>query len=417
MSAGRGGRRYYSGVRASVTPSGSGGRRACRWLAALVAAVWPATAGAQSTGAAASLLAGGTMDVRWATAPEIALSTPPAFDQETAYLTTRDGAVLAIALDTGAVQWRAEAAATFTPAVGGGLVFVTTAGGVRALAASTGRVVWEKALPGRIAAPPYWDTGWLVLSFEGGDLAAFRAADGALIWRVPLGAVAHVPPVPGLDNLYLGLADGRVVALALADGRLVWTQTFDGPASGLTALDEQVLVGTVRGAVASLHLTTGEARWRFRTGAAVVAAPVADDARIYVVAYDHLLRALDRRRGHLKWRRALPHRPAGGPVVTGGTVLVPVFATEQQGFDGRTGSPTLKMTSAGEVAGATRFRVGGRASGTRLTAVSTEGQLIAFAPRVEPAPAPIEALPGLAVPEPPAPAQPPAVPPPSPRSR
>ena len=376
---------------------------------ALAVWLWPAGLVAQPA-VAPSLLAGGTMDVRWVTAPEIALATPPAFDAETAYLATRDGAVLAISLDTGVTRWRADGAATFTPAVGGGLVFVTTSAGVRALHAGTGRLAWQQPLPGRIAAPPYWDTGWLILSFEGGDLAALRAADGALIWRTALGAVAHVAPAPGLDNLYLGLADGRVVALALADGRLVWTQALDGQASGLTALDDQLLVGTTKGAVASLDLVTGAARWRFRTGAAVVAAPVADDARIYVVAYDHLLRALDRRRGQLRWRRALPHRPAGGPVVTGGTVLVPVFATEQQGFDARTGAPTLKMASAGEVAGATRFRVGGRASGTRLTAVSTEGQLIAFAPRVEPAPAPLEALPGVAVPEPP-PVQAPPVPP------
>lgn len=363
------------------------------------------TAAAPDTGPT-SLLARGTMDLRWSTPPEVALAAPPAIDATTAYVATRDQAVLALALDTGAIRWRAATTAAFTPAVGGGLVFVVAAGGVRAFHADSGRAAWQKALPGTIAAAPTFDTGWLLLSFDGGDFAALRADDGTLIWRATLGAVAHVTPAPALDNLYLGLDDGRVVALSLATGAIVWTQAIDGRATGLLALDDALVVGTSAGFVASLDLRSGATRWRFRTGAAVVASPAADDDRVYVVAYDHLLRALDRRRGHLKWKRALPHRPADGPLVTGGTVLVPLFATELQGYAADTGAPSLALTSTGEVAGATRFLTGGRPMGTRLTTVSTEGQLLAFGPRVEPAPAPLDALPGTPVPEPPPPPTP-----------
>lgn len=434
-AAGRGGRRYYNGVRAAVTSTANAARRACRVRAGIAAClvVLPLLAAAQpAPGAAApasaprgrrdpaasspaaadtgpsSLLARGTMDLRWATPPDVALAAPPAFDAATAYVATRDRAVMALALDTGAVRWRAATTAAFTPAVGGGRVFVVADGGVQAFEASSGRAAWQKTLPGTLAAPPTYDTGWLLLSFAGGDFAALRAEDGTLMWRTPLGAVAHVPPAPALDNLYLGLEDGRTLALSLATGAVVWTQPLEGRASGLTALDDQLVVGTSAGFVASLDLRTGVVRWRFRTGAAVVAAPAADDARIYVVAYDHLLRALDRRRGHLRWKRALPHRPADGPLVTGGTVLVPLFASELQGYAATSGQPSLTVATGGEVAGATRFLTGGRPMGTRLTTISTEGQLLAFGPRIEPAPAPLDALPGVPVPEPPAPtSQPP----------
>ena len=209
------------------------------------------------------------MDVRWATSPDVALATAPGFDATTAYVPTRDGALTARDLETGAARWRVEAATPYAPAVGGDLVYVVVSGGVRALAASTGAMRWQRALPGTVAAPPYWDTGWLILSFEGGDLAAFRAADGELVWRVSLGAIAHVAPAPALDNLYLGLDDGRVVALSLATGAIVWTQAIDGRATGLAALDDALVVGTSAGFVASLDLRSGAARWRFRTGAAV----------------------------------------------------------------------------------------------------------------------------------------------------
>jgi outer membrane protein assembly factor BamB len=382
-------------------------------VALVVHAAGPA--GAQTPGATLSLLGGGAMDVRWATSPDVALAAAPGFDDQTAYVATRDGALTARDLETGAARWRVEVPTSFAPAVGGELVFVVVPGGVRALVAATGAVRWQRVLPGTVAAPPYWDTGWLVLSFEGGDLAAFRAEDGELVWRVGLGSVAQVAPAPALDNLYLGLADGRTVAVALASGHTIWTRATDGRATGVTALDDQVLVGTSAGVLWSLDPRTGRVRWRWRTGAAVVAAAAVDDTRIYVMAYDHILRALDRRSGNLRWRRALPHRPAGSPVVVGGTVLVPSLSTELAGYDAATGAPTLSMASTSEVAGETRFRVGGRVTGTRITAVSTEGQLIAFAPRIEAAWVPLADPPGTPSPEPAPPGQP--VTPPSPLVR
>jgi outer membrane protein assembly factor BamB len=360
-----------------------------------------------------SLLTGGVMDVRWATSADTALTTAPGFDATTAYVPTRDGALTARDLETGAARWRVEAATPYAPAVGGDLVYVVVRGGVRALAATTGAVRWQRTLPGTVAAPPYWDTGWLILSFEGGDLAAFRAADGELVWRVSLGSVAHVAPAPALDNLYLGLDDGRTVALALASGQTVWTRATEGRATGVTALDDQVLVGTSAGVLWSLDPRTGRVRWRWRTGASIVAAAAADEAHIYVLAYDHILRALDRGNGNLRWRRPLPHRPAGAPMVIDGTVIVPSFSTELAGYDAVKGTPTLSMASTSEVAGSTRFRVGGRVTGTRITAVSTDGQLIAFGPRIEPPVEPLGALPGTASPEPPPPPPQAPVPPPS----
>ena len=363
-----------------------------------------------AAGPALSLLNGGALDLRWTTSAASPLAAPPAFDAQSAYAATSDGVLVAWDLDTGRARWQTPVETALPVAVGGDLVFVVVRGGVRALRTTTGALAWQRALVGTVAAPPYWDTGWLILSFDGGDLAAFRAADGDLLWRTPLGAVAHVPPVPALDNLYLGLADGRTAALTLASGRTVWMRDLGGVATGLTALDDQLLVGTTGGALYSVDLRRGRTRWRLRTGAPVVASAVADGKRIYLSAYDHILRAVDRHSGNLRWRRALPHRPAGSPVLVGDMVLVPSLATELAAYDAATGAPALSVATAGEVAGNTHFRVGGGPTGTRLVALSLEGQLLAFTPRVEPAPVALGALPGTAVTEPRTAQAPPPVP-------
>lgn len=422
-----GGSGYYNGVRRLRSPRSCGAALLCVVL--LVA--WPWSPGARAQpGAAApegaapaapsarselSLLTGGALDLRWTTPVSRVLAASPAFDPQTAYAATRDGMLVAWDLETGRARWQTAVDTSLPVAVGGDLVFVVVPGGVRALRADTGAAAWQRTLPGTVAAPPYWDTGWLILSLAGGDLAAFRAADGEPLWRSPLGSVAHVPPAPALDNLYLGLEDGRTVALALASGRTVWARELGGVATGLTALDDQLIVGTTSGALYSVDLARGRTRWRWRTGAPVVASAVADGKRIYVTAYDHILRALDRRSGNLRWRRALPHRPAGSPVLVGDMVLVPTLSTELAAYLAATGAPALAVASATEVTGSTHIRVGGPPTGIRLVAVSVEGQLLAFAPRVEPAPSALGDLPGTAVTEP-RPAQasvpPPATPPP-----
>ncbi len=394
---------YYNGVRRRPTP------RYCGVALVCAAVLLPAAAGAQATAPAAppaadsalSLLRGGALDLRWMSPVTSPLAAPPALDPQSAYAPTRDGRLVAWDLDSGRARWQTATSTTLPVAVGGDLLFAVVADGVEARRVSTGALVWHRPLTGAVAAPPYWDTGWLILSFEDGDLAAFRAADGELLWRAALGAVAHVPPAPARDNLYLGLADGRTVAMALTTGRTLWTRELGGVATGLTALADQLLVGTNAGALHSVDLTGGRTRWRWRTGAPIVAAAAADDKRIYVSAYDHILRALDRRSGNLRWRRALPHRPAGTPVLVGDTVVVPSLATELAAYAAMTGAPAGSLASVGEVAGSTQYRVGGPAGGTRLVAVSVEGRLLAFAPRVEPAPVALGELPGTAVSEPP----------------
>jgi outer membrane protein assembly factor BamB len=402
------GRRYYNGVWWSVTAR-YGGRlavAAALWSVAVGAAAQPLPAAALDPATAASrlaLLTGGTLDVRWISPEGLAVAAPPVLDESTAYVPATGRGLVAFDLDSGRTRWVADGETRWAPTVGGGLVYVAMTGGLRAFDAASGRVVWQRTLPAPASAPPYWDTGWLLVSVEGGDLAAFRASDGELVWQAPLGAAAAVAPVPALDALFLGLADGRVVSLDLASGRQNWARQLDGPATGLRALDDQLLVGTSARAMFSLDLQNGRTRWRWRVGGPVVGAAAADDAHVYFVAFDHLLRAVDRGSGNLRWRQALPHRPAGSPVVIGTTVLVPSLAAEISTYDAATGKPGVKIASAGEVGSETHVRPGGPVGGTRLVAVSVEGRVVAFAPRIEPAPAPLDALPGTPVAEPAAP--------------
>lgn len=345
---------------------------------------------------------GTTLDLRWTTTFEAPVAAPAAFDAATAVVPLRNGQLVAVGLDDGRPRWDTAVSTRHQPAIGDGRAYVTRGADVVALDMASGRRVWVTTVGTDLAAPPYWDTGWVIVSAGDGSLTGLRASDGVIVWRQALGAVLACPPTPVRDRLLVGLADGRVASLHLATGAVDWMRTLDAPATGLVALEDQLVAGLSSKAVVSLDVAHGRLRWRWRLGAGVAGAPVADDYRIYVASRDHLLRALDRRTGNLRWMTPLSVRPSGrGPVLIGRNLFVPSFSTSFQAYLAETGKPAFALTLPGEATGGAELRAGGPLLGARVVTLTLEGQLAAFGPRIEPPPVPLAALPGTTVQEPP----------------
>jgi outer membrane protein assembly factor BamB len=337
------------------------------------------------------------LDPRWTVVFETAPAAPAGFDQELAYVPLKGGELQAIELNGGVVKWKAPLATTLTPATGDGMVFTGGAGVITALEQRSGETIWATPLEGALALPLYWDTGWLIVSLESGDLIALRAQDGEIMWRQSLGSPLASTPTPAGDRVYLALADGRITALALATGVPAWTTPLNEPVTGMLALDDQLVVGTRGNRVYSVSLDRGRIRWSQKAGADIAGAPVADERFIYFAALDNMLRALDRKSGNLRWNRKLPSRPAAGPLRARDVVLLPLVTTDIGAFVATTGADSFTIRAAGETGGVPFIREGARPTSPLLIAMSREGSLQGFAPRIEPPPAPLGVLPGQKV--------------------
>ncbi len=347
-----------------------------------------------------------SLDARWVTAFESPAAATPGFDATTAYVPLRpieaaDGAsrkpgqLVAVDLDRGTIRWRLEVTTTFTPATGGGLVFTATDQDIEARDAATGATRWRSPLPGGVAAPLYYDTGWLLASNSAGDLAAFRASDGVLVWRRQFGAPLIGRPGPALDRLFVPLADSRLVAVMLANGETVWERTFDAPITGLLALDDQLVFGTTAKDLWSVDARRGRDRWKWELGGDLAGIPAADEKRIYFASRDNLLRAVDRKSGNLRWKADLGARPAGGPLTLTDSLLMPLVSSQLVGFDLVTGKPAVTATALGEIGLQPYVRRDVRQTLPQVITVSREGQLQGFGRRYEPVPQMLAELPGL----------------------
>jgi outer membrane protein assembly factor BamB len=335
----------------------------------------------------------------WTLALNNPIVVPPVYDATRAFFAIDGDRLVAYDVMSGEQRWLVSARPVVEPAIGDGLIYVVEPESLTALRAGDGSRAWQVPLADEPAVPPVWDNGWLLVCTKAGQLLVFRGTDGQQMWRRDLEAPARARPALALDRIYAPTADGRVVALQVETGEPLWERRIGGAPNDVLALDERIFVGSTDHFFYCLLAKGGEIDWRWRTGADIIGRPIADGSRVYFVALDNVLRALNQKSGSQQWMRPLPLRPAWGPVAAGSTILVAGLTTSVRGFAMKDGAPAGEVAAAAEVATAPHaFEEGAlhrpmllvttrdiaKGSGAALSARSFEPQI-----------APVSALPNL----------------------
>ncbi len=165
---------------------------------------------------------------------------------------------------------------------------------------------------------------------------------------------AGYPIAPARDGDTLFAADerGRLAAFNAANGDRRWQVELEAPvSSALTAVADDVYLGTRNGEVLAVSQRDGSVRWRARVPSEVLAAPQPNQQLLVVQSVDGSVTALDRTSGTERWaytasRPSLTLRGTGTP-----TVIDPVtFAGFANGrlvtLDNRSGQPLWEQRIA-----------------------------------------------------------------------
>jgi outer membrane protein assembly factor BamB len=278
------------------------------------------------------------------------LTASPAYDKLLAFFPIAGDRVAAYDLASGKQMWIASARPQLDPVAGDGLLFLIEPEALTALRVRDGGIGWQLPFADALAVHPVWDNGWLVAATQAGSILAFRATDGHLIWSRDLGSPAHAAPALAADRVYVPTNDNRVVALRVDTGAPIWERRLGGPPDEIFALEDRLYVGSKDNYFYSLMTKDGRVDWRWRTGGDVIGLPLADEHRVYFVALDNVLRALDRVSGGQEWMRPLPLRPSSGPVRAGSTIVVTGLAPALRAFNAADGVAAREIPAAPEVA-------------------------------------------------------------------
>jgi outer membrane protein assembly factor BamB len=270
----------------------------------------------------------------------ILLDAPPsaglAMDAERVYVPVQGRGVRALARTTGKVVWIEAADTRWRPIVSNGRLFIVLPDGIRAMNAATGNTLWNHPLDQPVSTLPCAHGQLLLVPTDSGDLLALNAGDGSIVWRRPLDSPAAHPPAILDGSLVVTTTDGRVVALDAATGKVLWERSLPGSLSAPATARDRVFVGSTNNFFYALDADNGKEAWRWRTGGDVVGAAAAQD-RVYFVSLDNLLRAVNRDNGNQQWKADIPTRPAGPPIVAGDVVVLTGVSPRLDAFVGKTG--------------------------------------------------------------------------------
>jgi outer membrane protein assembly factor BamB len=236
----------------------------------------------------------------------------PALSDTTVYLASSDRSVYAIDLTTHQPRW------TFstnnwvwaTPLVIEGVVYVASMDHVLyAVNDQNGQQIWRfdgasSALP----APPAFAEGTLYLAALDGNVYAVNAETGELLWERKLGGSLWATPLLQDSVAYLGTLNGQIYALNATDGSEIWQKTVDTETRGTPAYANGTLYfGGENGQLYAFDATSGQEKASplgvQLEGASIYTSPVFDGQRLYVVATDGRVFALDPEKGQVVWQR------------------------------------------------------------------------------------------------------------------
>src|SRR6266545_6233443 len=298
----------------------------------------------------------------WSLPGKVLLEFGPVLGGGSLYLLKNNGALYAIAKDTGRVRWRRKLGyvAAASPALGDGRVYVTLlqrgrkvrAGRVVALRASDGKILWSRLLPSRSESSPLLDGEHLYLGSENGSVYSLRSADGSVRWKFKARKAVKSALALADGKLYFGDYSGHVYAIWEQSGRQAWSKGTSGARFGLASGQfystpavayGRVYLGNTDGNVYSYASDNGKLAWRRHTDGYVYASPAVAQVpggapSVYIGSYSGTFYALDARSGKVRWSFDAHGKISGASTVVGDIVYFSTIDRKNTlGLGARTG--------------------------------------------------------------------------------
>ena len=217
------------------------------------------------------------------------------------------------------------------PALADNVVYAADrAGLVKALNADDGKEIWSVSLaekdgwfskePALLSGGVTVSGGHVYIGSEKAQVYALNTSDGTVAWQTKVAGEALSRPVVSDGLVLIHTSNGQLQALNEADGAVKWTVNLDMPSLSLrgesapaTAFGAAV-VGGDNGRVSAVLMEQGQMIWQQRisqtTGTTEISrlndvdmTPVVADGRVYAIAYNGNLVAMDMRSGQILWKR------------------------------------------------------------------------------------------------------------------
>jgi outer membrane protein assembly factor BamB len=238
------------------------------------------------------------------------------------------------------------------------------------------RVKWKFPTGERIVSSPVFQDKTIYFGGDDGNIYAVDSETGRQSWKRATGG--PVPCTPAVANgiVYAASYDGKFYALDAKTGAIKWKFSTEGErrfeAKGIHGLQPKtqtiadqfdvylsspvvaqgiVCFGSGDGNLYALDATSGDLKWKFKTGDVIHASPAFADGTLFVGSWDSYFYAIDAATGKEKWRfhggeDPLIHNQVGfqsSAAVVDGVVYVGCRDAHLYALDAKTGREKWKI--------------------------------------------------------------------------
>jgi outer membrane protein assembly factor BamB len=217
---------------------------------------------------------------RWQTDLDLEITAGVGVGNDLVLVATRKGVVAALDMASGKEQWRAQVTSEVlaAPAAEAGVVIVQSVDGrLTALEAASGKRLWsversEPALSLRGTAAPVIVSDMVFSGLASGKLLAATLRDGRVLWEIPVAQpqgrseierlIDVDAPVLVVGKILIAAAyQGKIMAVSLDNGRLLWSRDVS-TCTALAADNGNVYAVDTRGHAYAFDLRSGATVWK-----------------------------------------------------------------------------------------------------------------------------------------------------------
>ena len=211
------------------------------------------------------------------------------------------------------IAWNYDSEYSITAAVGlidGLVVFGNRSGKVIALSEETGKEIWTYETNGPIFTEPAFDSSLVYVTSTDSSLYCLDYRTGEKIWSYKTGAAIVAHPTVYDRKVYFGGSDGKFRAVDATTGKLVWDFMFIPTYIETKPLiaDGKVIFGAWNTLLYALNAKKGNMAWLWKGDKSgllyspAVVHPVYANGKVFVVAPDRVMSAINIEDGTTVWR-------------------------------------------------------------------------------------------------------------------
>ena len=200
-------------------------------------------------------------------------------------------------------------------AIAGDLVITTnTNGEIVAISKRNGKLKWKYATRGKIYSIPAVSNNIVVAGSSDDFIYALSATTGKLIWKFETAKAVLAHPLIFKNTVFIGSSDGHFRALNINTGEVVWDfpQVSGFVVSRPLIYDNKIYFGCWNNDFYCLDTFNGNLLWKWnnasnnRVYSPAACFPVAANNRVFIVAPDRHMTALNFYDGKVVWRKQMP---------------------------------------------------------------------------------------------------------------